>query len=96
MGFKFGADFLDPKRPGEPDVDKVYDNYGAKWNITKEQYLQRVQEQREREARVTPAGAPAPDFELELLSAAGERTGEVVQLSKLRGRPVALAFGSYT
>lgn len=38
----------------------------------------------------------APDFELELLSAAGGRTGKMMKLSGLRGKPVGLVFGSYT
>lgn len=50
----------------------------------------------EREANAPAVGAPAPDFELELLSPAGERTGEMRRLSDCRGKPVALAFGSFT
>ena len=38
---------------------------------------------------------PAPDFEVERLSSAGKRTGELFRLSSFRGAPVALAFGSY-
>lgn len=44
-------------------------------------------------------GEPAPDFELpEFDSRTGvlEPTGRTVRLSSLRGRPVALVFGSYT
>ncbi|MBT5050424.1 MAG: hypothetical protein HOM58_18130 [Rhodospirillaceae bacterium] len=41
-------------------------------------------------------GDVAPDFELELLSASGGRTGEMMKLSGLRGKPVGLVFGSYT
>ena len=37
-------------------------------------------------------GEPAPDFDLPVLYGEGER----VRLSALRGRPVALIFGSYT
>lgn len=51
---------------------------------------------REREAGSPRPGSPAPDFELELLSAEGKRTGERRRLSAHRGRPVALIFGSYT
>ena len=50
----------------------------------------------EREARAPGVGTEAPDFALELLSPAGERTGEVRRLSAHLGRPVALVFGSYT
>ncbi len=41
-------------------------------------------------------GDVAPDFTLELLSAAGARTGEPLSLSSLRGKPVGLIFGSFT
>jgi hypothetical protein len=41
-------------------------------------------------------GDVAPDFTLELLSAAGARTGEKLSLSSLRGKPVGLIFGSFT
>ena len=37
-------------------------------------------------------GDPAPGFELDVLGGAGAR----VRLAGLRGRPVALIFGSYT
>ena len=41
-------------------------------------------------------GDLAPDFTLELLSAAGARTGKPLSLSSLRGKPVGLIFGSFT
>lgn len=41
-------------------------------------------------------GDVAPDFALELLSAAGARTGRSLSLSSLRGKPVGLIFGSFT
>lgn len=49
-----------------------------------------------REPRVPQVGDIAPDFTAERLGAGRRRTGDFVTLSKLRGRPVALAFGSYT
>ena len=48
--------------------------------------------------RLAP-GDPAFDFELPLLSGAGDRavSGKMVRLSSFSGeRPVALVFGSYT
>jgi hypothetical protein len=51
---------------------------------------------KEREARTPAVGTEAADFELELLSPEGKRTGELRRLSNHRGRPVALVFGSYT
>ena len=38
----------------------------------------------------------APDFELALLSKNGERSGQKLELSSLRGKPTGLIFGSYT
>jgi hypothetical protein len=50
----------------------------------------------ERQSRVPQIGDPAPDFKIERLTRDKKRTGEYVQLSSLRGRSVALSFGSYT
>lgn len=41
-------------------------------------------------------GETAPDFNLELLSPQGKRTGEYWGLSSLFGTPIGLIFGSYT
>lgn len=45
-----------------------------------------------REERAPNVGDEAPDFELPLLHG----DGKTVRLLDLRGRPVALIFGSYT
>ncbi len=47
-----------------------------------------------RQSRVPAVGEAAPDFEVERLDRARQRTGEFVRRSAWRGRPVALAFGS--
>ena len=52
--------------------------------------------QAKRQARVPQPGDDAPDFEIDVLDRDRQRTGETVQLSALRGKPVALMFGSYT
>lgn len=52
--------------------------------------------QKARQAASLKVGDAAPDFEIERLDRSKKRTGEFVKLSDLRGRPVALAFGSYT
>ena len=65
-------------------------------NIRPEDYIKVKDEADEREKRVPAVGDAAPDFELELLSDDGKRTGEYVRLSALRGTPVLLYFGSYT
>ncbi|MDA0653298.1 MAG: hypothetical protein O3C49_08495 [Proteobacteria bacterium] len=51
--------------------------------------------QKTRQAAALKIGDVAPDFEIERLDRSKKRTGEFVKLSNLRGRPVALAFGSY-
>lgn len=52
--------------------------------------------QKARQDGVPKVGDVAPDFEIERLDRSKKRTGDFVKLSNLRGRPVALAFGSYT
>ncbi len=49
-----------------------------------------------RQSLVPRVGTPAPDFEIERLDRDRKRTGEMVRLSALKGRSVALVFGSYT
>ena len=47
--------------------------------------------------KMSPAvGSRAPDFQLEVLSSYGKRTGTLLQLSSLFGKPIGLVFGSYT
>ena len=76
----------------EGDIEKNL----KEWNISRKEYDRLQAVKLERESRVAPVGAMAPDFELEQLSPEGDRTGETTRLSSFRGRPVALAFGSYT
>ena len=52
--------------------------------------------QGERQSEVPQPGDMAPDFELDLLDRDRKRTGDIVRLATLRGKPVALMFGSYT
>lgn len=96
MAIKFGKEFLAEDGSGEPDRDKVLEQFQGRWNISPEEYKRRVEEQTEREKHVPKVGEPAPDFELELLSGSGDRTGETFKLSDARERPLAIAFGSYT
>ena len=47
--------------------------------------------------KLSPAvGSRAPDFQLEVLSSDGKRTGTLLRLSSLFGKPIGLVFGSYT
>lgn len=64
--------------------------------FTREQFEERWQARLERDQFSPKVGARAPDFELELLSSKGKRTGQLFQLSSLSGMPIGLIFGSYT
>ena len=78
------------------DPDKIPPELWKQMNISKEDFQGVIARMAEREARTPALGSAAPDFELELLSPEGQRTGELRRLSAHRGRPVALVFGSYT
>jgi hypothetical protein len=78
------------------DPDKIPPAIWKQMNITREEFEKIQGHMAEREKLAPPVGSPAPDFEIERLSADGKRTGELVRLSDAHGRPVALVFGSYT
>ncbi len=65
-------------------------------NLTEDSFDAMMAESKGRQAGVPQVGAEAPDFTLERLTADRKRTGDYVTLSSLRGKPVALCFGSYT
>lgn len=65
-------------------------------NLTAEGFDAMMAANAARQGRVPAVGAPAPDFALERLTSGRQRTGEYVRLSELRGKSVALCFGSYT
>ncbi len=96
MAAKFGKEFLSADNSGAPDTEKVLAEYQSKWNITPEQYKDRVALQLAVEEKVAKLGEQAPDFTGEMLSAQGIRTGEMFRLSEARGQAIALTFGSYT
>lgn len=86
-----------PKSPPKPeDVDSAPDELFERIGMDRETYRQRQKQRLDRAAQSPGPGDAAPDFRLEKLTEEGDRTGEYVTLSELRGRPVALAFGSYT
>ena len=72
--------------------EEVFEQYG----ISKEEYRIRQTNRIARANDSPKIGDAAPDFKLEKLTANGGRTGEDCILSDLRGKPVALVFGSYT
>ena len=71
----------------------------AQWmemGISQAEFAERWRMRLERNLGAPEIGSPAPDFNLEILSGAGEQTGEKFRLSSSRGQPVGLIFGSYT
>ncbi len=60
--------------------------------MTGERFAQLREAMARREERAPKVGDEAPEFELPVL----DGNGATVRLSELRGRPVALIFGSYT
>ncbi len=79
-----------------PNLDDLPDEVLEKSNLTREQFKAIRDEMQARDEKTPPVGSQAPDFEIERLSPKGERMGETFRLSSVRGRPVALVFGSYT
>ena len=55
-------------------------------------YLQRLAD----DVKSPQVGDKVPDFRLERLDDKGQRTGNYMRLSSLRGKPAGLIFGSYT
>jgi len=82
-------------RPGI-DPDQIPPEMWKQMNVSRERFLEIQAHMEEREKSAPAVGNTAPDFEIERLSTEGERTGKRERLSDYRGRPVALAFGSYT
>tara|TARA_B100000686_G_scaffold355173_1_gene470663 strand:- start:5251 stop:5541 length:291 start_codon:yes stop_codon:yes gene_type:complete len=65
-------------------------------DITEEQFKDHMFREKEREKIVPKVGSDAPDFIADVLGPNRQTTGEQVKLSDLRGKPVGLAFGSFT
>ncbi len=70
---------------GELDVDDVpesfLENLLKQRGISQEQLRSDFERRRKREEAAPKPGQPAPDFELELLSPEGQRTGEMRRLT---------------
>ncbi|MFB3053044.1 MAG: redoxin domain-containing protein [Dehalococcoidia bacterium] len=60
--------------------------------MTGERFAQLREAMAQREESAPAVGDEAPEFELPVL----DGKGATVRLSELRGKPVALIFGSYT
>ena len=79
-----------------PQIAKLTDEELKKRGMTREGFTKRWAERLKLDESSPQVGEPAPDFELELLTLAGKRSGEMFKLSSARGKPVGLIFGSYT
>jgi hypothetical protein len=82
--------------PSAPSWESLPPAIREQLQISKEQFEAIHEAMREREKKAPPVGSEAPDFELKRLDADGVLTDRTLRLSGLRGRPVALVFGSYT
>ena len=65
-------------------------------DMTEEEFDAMRAWQKVRQVDVPKVASEAPDFELDVLDRKRKRSGETIRLSNLRGKPVALVFGSYT
>ena len=65
-------------------------------DLTEEEFDAKMAWQKARREKVPGVGDEAPAFTLDVLDPEKGRTGETVSLESLRGKPVALIFGSYT
>ena len=65
-------------------------------DISEAEFDAHMAAQKARETAVPLVGSPAPDFVADRLDRNRRRTGEQVRLSDIRGKPVAIAFGSFT
>ena len=66
------------------------------WGITREEWVEYLQDRIRRDISAPKTNDLAPDFTAEKLDKSGERTGQMFNLSSFFGRPIALIFGSYT
>jgi hypothetical protein len=81
---------------GFPKREEIPAEIWREMNISPEDYARVSAFVAEREKTAPVPGSSAPDFDLERLAPEGGRGGGRIRLADLRGRPVALVFGSYT
>ena len=65
-------------------------------DITEDEFDAHMARESAREAMVPAVGTNAPEFVADVLGPNRQRSGEQVRLSDLRGKPVGIAFGSFT
>lgn len=78
------------------DPEKIPPELWKQMNISKEGFAAVMAMMAEREKTAPAVGSLAPDFALRRLGPDRRPMAARVRLSALRGRPVALVFGSYT
>ena len=81
---------------GAPNLEQLTDEQLEQMGLTREELKENLAQMEEREKIAPVIGDEAPDFSIKRLDANGKLTDERVRLSELRGKPVALIFGSYT
>ena len=81
---------------GAPNMEQLTDEQLEMMGLTREELKEQLATMEEREKIAPIVGDEAPDFDIKRLDKNGKLTDERVRLSDLRGKPVALAFGSYT
>jgi len=65
-------------------------------DISEAEFEAHMAHEKAREAIVPKVGDMAPDFVADVLGPDRQRTGDLVRLSDLRGKPVGIVFGSFT
>lgn len=75
---------------------RISDEELAFRGMTRDGYRKRWAEREALDKTSPQIGEQAPDFELERLGPDGRRSGEMLSLSALRGKPVGLILGSFT
>lgn len=81
-----------PPRP----IEEMWAKAKPLTSLTEEEFRKFHADRVERQSLLPKLGQPAPDFELENLDPEGGLSGERYRLSQFRGKPVGLAFGSFT
>jgi hypothetical protein len=79
-----------------PTVNEIPEEVWDRLLITREDFSAHRARRLAREESLPVLGDSAPDFTAERLDANGERTGELLKHSSMRGMPVGLVFGNYT
>lgn len=79
-----------------PPPEQLSDADLERMMLTRHRYKEMRDERIERERHAPRVGEMAPDFTIQRLSSNNNNDSASFTLSKTRGRPVALIFGSYT